>query len=199
MSDQQVRDEVMTLFAAGHETTMNSLCWTFYLLSEYPAVRRKLEEELARVLGGRAPTVDDAPNLVYTDMVIKESMRLFPPAWTIGRRAVADFEVEGFRLPAGQFFFLPQWVVHRSPEVWGADALVFRPERFDPQHPQEVPPFAYFPFGGGPRICIGMPFAQMEARLLLAMIAQRYRLRGSPASASSPSPTSQSGPSTAFK
>lgn len=180
MSDQQLRDEVMTLFAAGHETTMNSLCWTFYLLSEYPAVRRRLEEELARVLGGRAPTVDDAPNLVYTDMVIKESMRLFPPAWTIGRRAVADFEVEGFRLPAGQFFFLPQWVVHRSPEVWGADALVFRPERFDPQRPQEVPPFAYFPFGGGPRICIGMPFAQMEARLLLAMIAQRFRLRVQP-------------------
>lgn len=180
MSDRQLRDEVMTLFAAGHETTMNALCWTFYLLSEYPSVRRKLEDELAHVLAGRTPTVDDVPNLVYTDMVIKEAMRLFPPAWTIGRRAVDDFEVEGYRLPAGQFFFLPQWVIHRSREVWGADALVFRPERFDPQRPQEVPPFAYFPFGGGPRICIGMPFAQMEARLLLAMIAQRFRLRVRP-------------------
>lgn len=180
MSDRQVRDEVMTLFAAGHETTMNALCWTFYLLSEYPSVRRKLEEELTRVLEGRAPTVEDVPNLVYTDMVIKEAMRLYPPAWTIGRRAVADFEVEGFVLPAGQFIFLPQWVVHRSQEVWGVDAQVFRPERFDPEHPQEVPPFAYFPFGGGPRICIGMPFAQMEARLLLAMIAQRFRLRVRP-------------------
>ena len=174
MTDKQVRDETMTFFAAGHETTANTLAWTFYLLSKNPDKWAALRAELDGVLHGRTPTVEDLAHLPYTDMVIKESMRLYPPAWAIGRRATADFEVEGYHLPAGQIVILSQWVMHRNPEIWGEDADLFQPERFDPLHPQEVPQFAYFPFGGGPRMCIGMPFAQMEARLLLATIAQRF-------------------------
>ncbi len=174
MTDQQMRDEVMTFFGAGHETTSNALAWSFYLLAKHPDKMAILREELARVLAGRAPTLDDLPKLVYTDMVIKESMRLYPPVWAIGRRAINAFDVEGYHLPAGQIVLMSQWVLHRMPEIWG-DPEVFRPERFDPSHPQDVPQFAYFPFGGGPRMCIGMPFAQMEARLLLAMIAQQYQ------------------------
>ncbi len=174
MTDKQVRDETMTFFAAGHETTANALSWAFYLLSEYPAAYAKLRAELDRVLGGRTPTVEDLPNLVYTDMVIKEAMRLYPPAWAIGRMASEDFTIGDYHLPKGQIVLMSQWVIQRRPDIWGADADHFKPERFDPTHPQEVPQFAYFPFGGGPRMCIGMPFAQMEARLLLATIAQHY-------------------------
>ncbi len=174
MTDKQVHDETMTFFAAGHETTANALMWTWYLLSQNPHVADRLHAELREVLDGRAPTVDDLPKLPYTDMVIKESMRLYPPAWAIGRRAVEDFEVEGYHLPAGQIVMLSQWVMHRAPEIWGADAAEFKPERFDLTHPQDVPQFAYFPFGGGPRMCIGMPFAQMEARLILATITQHF-------------------------
>lgn len=177
MTDQQVRDQTMTFFAAGHETTANSLAWTFYLLSNNYTAWDRLQAELAQVLGGRTPTLDDLPNLVYTDMIIKESMRLYPPAWVIGRRAAAACEIDGYQLPAGQVVMLPQYIIQRLPEIWGANADAFVPERFDPAHPQEVPQFAYFPFGGGLRMCIGMPFAQMEARLLLATIAQRHHPR----------------------
>ncbi len=177
LTDKQVRDETMTFFAAGHETTANALAWTFYLLALHPQAWATLREEWRRVLAGRAPTVDDLPALLYTDMVIKESMRLLPPVWTIGRTALKECDIDGYHLPAGQVILLSQWVIHRLPGIWGADALAFRPERFDPEHPQEVPQFAYFPFGGGPRMCIGMPFAQMEARLLLATIGQRFTPR----------------------
>jgi cytochrome P450 len=174
MSDKQVRDHTMTFFGAGHETTANALAWTFYLLGCHPLAWAELRAEWRRVLNGRIPTVSDLPALRYTDMVIKESMRILPPVWTIGRTAAEDCEIDGYRLPAGQIIMLPQWVIHRLPAIWGEDALAFRPERFDPEHPQDVPQFAYYPFGGGPRICIGMPFAQMEARLLLATIGQRF-------------------------
>jgi len=176
MTDQQVRDQIMTFFAAGHETTANTLSWTFYLLSQNPTVWQKLVDELAHVLGGRTPTMDDLANLPYTDMVLKESMRLYPPAWAMGRTAVEDFDLEGFHLPAGQIVMFPQWVIQRLPSIWGDNADQFVPERFDASHPQEIPQFAYYPFGGGPRMCIGMPFAQMESKLLLATIAQRYTL-----------------------
>ncbi|GAC1378826.1 MAG: cytochrome P450 [Ktedonobacteraceae bacterium] len=173
LSDTQVRDHIMTFVAAGHETTANALTWTFYLLAEYPEVREKLLNELQTVLAGRAPTGDDIANLPYTEWVLNESMRLYPPAWTQGRRAVEAFELDGYYLPAGTMVMFSQWVIHRLPDIWG-DPDVFRPERWDPVNGQKVLPWSYFPFGGGPRICIGMPFAQLEAKLLLATILQQY-------------------------
>lgn len=173
MTDQQIRDQAMTFFAAGHETTANALTWTFYLLSEHPDVRAKLLGELAAVLDGRDPTVEDLPNLPYLDWVVTESMRLYPPAWAQGRRASEAFALEGYTFPAGTMVMLSQWVLHHLPEIWG-DPEAFRPERWEPERGQKVPPGAYFPFGGGPRMCIGMPFAQLEARLLLATMLQHY-------------------------
>jgi len=173
MTDKQIRDETMTLFAAGHETTANALAWTFYLLSEHPIVSTKLAAELHTVLRGRPASVDDLPNLPYLDSVVTESMRLYPPAWTQGRRGIEAFELDGYHFPAGTTVMFSQWVVHRLPDIWG-DPDAFRPERWGPKNESKVPPGAYFPFGAGPRMCIGMPFAQLEARLLLAMILQRY-------------------------
>jgi cytochrome P450 len=171
MSDLEIRDQAMTLIAAGHETTSNALAWTFYLLSQNPEKYDLLRAELDRVLGGRTPTVDDLPKLAYLDWVIKESMRVYPPAWTLNRRALEPFELEGYTFPAGTRVVFSQWVIHHLPDVWG-DPDVFRPERWDPASEQKLPKGAYFPFGAGPRICIGMPLADMEARLVLATILQ---------------------------
>ena len=171
MSDKQVHDQVLTFVAAGHETAQNTLSWTFCLLSRHPQVMRKVQEELREALNGRAPTVEDLPKLPYLEAVINESWRFYPPAWTQGRRAVEDFEMDGYRFPAGSVLMVSQWVLHNLPDIWG-DPEVFRPERWLEE--QNIPQGAYFPFGAGPRICIGMPFAQMEARLLLATILQRY-------------------------
>jgi cytochrome P450 len=176
LSDTQVRDHTMTFVAAGHETTANALTWTFYLLSEHPDVCEKLLAELKTVLNGRVPTVEDLPKLPYLEWVLNESMRLYPPAWTQGRRATEAFDLDGVHFPAGTMLMFSQWVIHRLPDIWG-DPEVFRPERWDPVNGQKVPPWSYFPFGGGPRICIGMPFAQLEAKLLLATILQRYTPR----------------------
>jgi cytochrome P450 len=173
MSDRQVRDQTMTLFAAGHETTANALAWTFYLLSLTPRVLEKLRVELRDVVDERLPGLDDLPRLTYLDWVVTESMRYYPPAWTVGRRAIEAFDLAGYHFPAGTVAMISQWVIHHLPDVWG-DPEVFRPERWDPAHGQAVPAGAYFPFGAGPRMCIGMPFAQQEARLLLATILQRY-------------------------
>lgn len=173
MTDVQVRDQTMTLIAAGHETTSNALAWTLYLLSEHSAVRQQLLAELATVLAGRTPTLDDLPRLPYLDGVLNESMRLYPPAWVISRTALEPFERDGYAFPAGTRVLFSQWVIHRLPEVWG-DPEQFRPERWDPENGQKPAPGAYFPFGGGPRMCIGMPFAQLEMRLLLATILQRF-------------------------
>lgn len=176
MDDVQLRDELMTLFLAGHETTANALTWTCYLLSQNPHVEQTLLAELDHVLAGRPPSLDDLPRLPYTEMVIKESLRLYPPAWGIGRRAVQDFEIGGFRIPAGTNVFILQWLVHRDPRFF-PEPLRFDPERWrvDPVRAGRIPRFAYFPFGGGPRVCIGAGFAMMEATLLLATIAQGYR------------------------
>lgn len=173
MTDVQVRDQTMTLFAAGHETTANALSWTFYLLSENPQARATLQAELARVLAGRDPAVDDLPNLPYLEWVMNESLRMYPPAWTQGRRAREAFDLAGYTFPAGTVVMFSQWVLHHLPDIWG-DPETFRPERWDPAREQKVPQGAYFPFGAGPRMCIGAPFAQLEARLLLATILQRF-------------------------
>ena len=175
MTDRQLRDEVMTLFLAGHETTANALSWTLWLLSLNPEVERELTEELARVLDGRPPTMSDLPDLPCVERVVKESMRLYPPAWVVGREAIAECEVGGYRMPAGTTALMSQWVMHRDPHYHE------NPERFDPdrwtaEYAKALPRFAYFPFGGGPRQCIGAGFAMAEACLILATVAQRFRL-----------------------
>jgi len=179
MTDKQIRDQLMTIFGAGHDTTATSLTWTFYLLSEHPHVRKKLLTELHTVLAGRDPTLEDLPNLPYLEWVINESMRMYPPVWQQGRRAVDAFDLAGYHFPAGMRVMFLEWVTHYLPDVWG-DPDVFRPERWDPESGQKLPPGAYFPFGGGQRMCIGMSFALLEAKLTLATILQRYTPRLAP-------------------
>ena len=176
MTDTQLRDEVMTLFAAGHETTAVALTWTLYLLSRHPEIERKLHDEVDRVLGEGETTFADLEHLTYTRMVIEEAMRLFPPAFALNRELLADDEVGGHLIRAGSMVTISPYVTHRNPRLW-KDPLRFDPERFTPDRIKERHRFAYFPFGGGPRICIGNGFAMMEARLILATIARAYRLR----------------------
>jgi cytochrome P450 len=177
MSDGQVRDEAMTLFLAGHETTAIALSWACYLIAQDPHIEAKLAEELQTVLGGRVPTPEDLPRLRYTEMVLKETMRLYPAVWGIGRRALQDCELGGYRVPAGSNIFILQWRTQRDPRFF-PDPERFNPERWreDPVRSGKIPRFAYFPFGGGPRVCVGASFAMMEATLLLAMIQQRFHL-----------------------
>ena len=179
MTDRQLRDESITIFLAGHETTANALSWTWMLLAQNPNVESKLHEELDRVLGGREPTVEDLPNLRYTGQVITESMRLYPPAWGMARVAIDNTEIAGYPIPKGCGVSLAQWVVHRDPR-WFDAPLEFRPERWEGDLLKRLPRFAYFPFGGGPRQCIGNNFAVMEASLLLATLAQQFRISLTP-------------------
>jgi cytochrome P450 len=176
MTDQQLRDELMTSFLAGHETTALALTWTWYLLARNPEVEAKLAAELEEVLGGREPKADDMPRLPFAEWVIRESMRLYPPAWGIGREAVRDCEIGGYHVPAGMQIFGFQWVVQRDPR-WFEEPERFRPERWGEESAARLPKYAYFPFGGGPRQCIGNYFATMEAVLILSTVAQRFRLR----------------------
>ena len=176
MSDKQLRDEVMTLLLAGHETTANALSWTWYLLAQHPRVETKLLAELDEVLGGRAPTMDDLPRLAYTEQIVKESMRLYPPAYTVGREAIEDTQIGNFKVPRGTTVFMSQWVVHHD-NRWYDEPEKFAPERWTAEFERTRPKYAYFPFGGGPRVCIGNTFAMIEATLLVAAIAQRYRFR----------------------
>jgi cytochrome P450 len=175
MSDRQVRDEVMTLFIAGHETTANAITWAFYLLAQHPDVEARLQAELSEVLGRRSPTVEDVPALKYTRMVLSEAMRLYPPAWIMSRLALAEDEIGGYRIPAQSPILISQWAMHRHPAYWN-EPLCFNPERFNPDGPlvKQRPRYAYFPFGGGPRLCIGEQFAWMEGILLVATLAQRF-------------------------
>ncbi len=177
MSDAQLRDEVMTLFLAGHETTAIALSWACYLVAQNPEIEAKLAEELQAVLGGRVPAPEDLPRLRYTEMVIKEAMRLYPAVWGIGRRAIEECELGGYRVPAGSNIFILQWRTQRDPRFF-PDPERFDPERWreDPVRSGKIPRFAYFPFGGGPRVCVGASFAMMEVTLLLAMIQQRFHL-----------------------
>ena len=179
MSDQLLRDEVMTLFMAGHETTANTLAWAWLLLARHPEVEAQLHAELDEVLGGRPPTVADLPRLAYTERVVTETLRVYPTVWTLGREATEPVELGGYRIPAGMTIFMPQWVIHRDAR-WYDDPQAFRPDRWADGLMQRIPRYAYFPFGGGPRICIGNNFAMMEATLILATIAQRYRLSLAP-------------------
>jgi cytochrome P450 len=179
MSDRQLRDEVMTFLLAGHETTALALSWTWHLLGQNAEAEQKLHEELDRVLRLRAPEFSDLPKLPYAEFVIKESMRLYPPAWSVARTVVSEFELRGYRIPAGANVVMSQWVMHRDPRYF-VDAEKFDPDRWLPERSQKLPRFAYFPFGGGPRQCIGASFAMMEATLLLASIAQRFRFSAVP-------------------
>ena len=179
MTAKEVRDQVVTIFMAGHETTSQALSWTWYLLSQHPAAEAKLHEELAAVLGGRTPRYEDIAKLRYARMVIEESMRLYPPAHTISRSPIAADEILGHRIPPRAEVLIVPWLLHRKPSLW-ENPDRFDPERFAPEHAAARPRFAYIPFGGGPRICIGAAFAMAEATLILATIAQRYRLRLKP-------------------
>jgi cytochrome P450 len=179
MTAKEVRDQVVTIFMAGHETTAQALAWTWYLLSQHPAAEAKLHDELTSVLGGRTPRHEDLTDLPYTRMVIEESMRLYPPAHTMARQPIVADEVLGQRIPAGAAVLIVPWLLHRKPSLWDNPGR-FEPERFSAERAAARPRFSYIPFGAGPRICIGATFAMAEAMLILATIAQRYRLNLKP-------------------
>jgi cytochrome P450 len=174
MTDQQLRDEAMTLFLAGHETTALTLAWAWACLAQSPEAAVKLAAEVDAVVGDRLPTADDLPQLRYTEQVVIETLRLYPPAYVFGREALDDCEIGGYRLPKGMTVLMSQWVVHRD-QRWFDQPEKFRPERWADGLAQRIPKYAYFPFGGGPRLCIGNTFAMMESVLALATIAQKYR------------------------
>ncbi len=174
MSDRQLRDEAMTLYLAGHETTALALAWTWYLLSQHPRVEEKLANEWGRVLNGRAPGADDLAALPYTAAVIAESMRLYPPVYALGREATTDLELGGYRVKRGYTVLMSQWVNHRDPKYF-PEPERFSPERWEDGLEKRLPRFAYYPFGGGQRMCVGSHFANVEAAIVLAIVGQKYR------------------------
>jgi cytochrome P450 len=175
MSDQQLRDEMMTLFLAGHETTANALTWTWYLLARHPEAEAKLLEELQHMLQGRTPVASDLPKLPYTEMIVREAIRLYPPAPGVAREPTEDVTIGGYDVPAGSLVTVNIYALQRDPRFF-PDPDRFDPERFRPGWEDQIPRYAYLPFGGGPRVCIGNGFAMMEARLVLATVAQRCKL-----------------------
>lgn len=179
MSDRQLRDEVMTLFLAGHETTALTLAWSWYLLGKHPEAEQKFHAELDEVLSGRAPTMADLPRLKFTEQIAKECMRLYPPAFGLGREAIHDCEIGGYRVPKGTQVFMFQWATQRDARFYD-QPNEFRPERWTEGFIEHLPKYAYFPFGGGPRVCIGASFATMEIILCLATIGQKFRLEIDP-------------------
>ena len=176
MTDEQVRDEVITLFAAGHETTAVAVTWTWYLLATHPDIQARFHAELDEVLEGRNPTPEDLPKLPFTERILTESMRLYPPIWSTGRMTFEPITLGGYDIPAGAILIAPQLVIHRDPR-WFEAPLEFRPDRWTPEFKEKLPRFAYYPFGGGPRLCIGEGFAWMEAMLILAQQGQRWAMR----------------------
>jgi cytochrome P450 len=175
MTDRQAEDEAVTLLLAGYETIANALVWTMYLLARYPEVQTKMSKDIAHVLGGRPPGVDDLPKLAALERVVKESLRLYPPAYFYSREAAEEAEVGGYRVPRGSLVHFVPYLVHRDPR-WFEQPAAFLPDRFLPEREAQLPPFAYFPFGGGPHVCIGKAFAMMEAVLILATTLQRFLL-----------------------
>ncbi|BCL78726.1 cytochrome P450 [Ktedonobacteria bacterium brp13] len=176
LTDTQIRDHIMTFVAAGHETSSNTLVWAFYLLAQNMNEYEKLYLELQSQLQGQPPTLANLPMMPYTDWVISETLRLYPPAYLIGRRAREAFTLDEYTLPAKTFVLISKWILHRRPDLWEA-ADTFQPERWQPENAKNIVPWSYIPFGAGPRMCIGMPFAQLEMRLLLATILQRFKFR----------------------
>lgn len=187
MTDLQLRDEAMTIFLAGHETTANALTWAWYLLSQHAEVEARLHAEVDSVLGGRTATSDDVARLRYSEMVFAEAMRLYPPAWTIGRRALADYKLDKYTIPADAIILMSQYVMHHDARYY-PDPFKFDPERWTTEAQAARPKFSYFPFGGGPRVCIGEGFAWMEGVLLIATLAQRWRMRLAPGQRVEPKP-----------
>jgi cytochrome P450 len=180
MTDEQARDEAMVLFLAGHDTTAAALAWVSYLLARHPEVQRRLAAEVRTVLGGREPTADDVARLPYTEAVLKETLRLYPPAWIwFAREAVEDVELGGFTIPRGGIVYVTPWVTQRDPR-WFPEPARFNPDRFTPGHTAALPPCAYFPFGAGPRVCVGNAFAMTEMVLVMACLAQRFHLALAP-------------------
>jgi len=176
MSDEQLRDELMTLFLAGHETTANALAWTWYLLSQNPEAESRLHAELDRVLDGKLPSVEDVPRLDYVERVLTESMRCYPPVWVMGRRALGSYKVGEYTIPAGSIVLMSQYLMHHN-ELYYPEPFKFDPERWLPEARAARPKYSYFPFGGGPRLCIGEQFAWMEGILIIATLGQRWKLR----------------------
>lgn len=176
MTDQQLRDEALTIFLAGHETTANALTWTWYLISQHPGVEARLHAEIDSAIGDRAPVYEDLPSLPYTRMVLAESMRLYPPAWAIGRRALEPFEARAYTIPKRSVVLMSQYIVHRLPQYFPSPER-FDPERWTPEAQAIRPRFSYFPFGGGTRVCIGEQFAWMEGILLMAALARKWKMR----------------------
>jgi cytochrome P450 len=175
MTDRQIRDELLTMIQAGNDTVADALSWTWYLMAKHPEVRQKVELEVDSTLGGRPPRFEDLPALEYTNRVIMESMRLYPPGWVFGRTAVEEDVIGGYRIPPKALVVVSPYVTHRLPDLW-EDPETFDPDRFLPERSQGRPRFAYFPFSGGPRQCIGASMAMLEAQMIIAMAAQRYRL-----------------------
>ena len=176
LSLQQVHDEALTMMMAGHETIAAALTWTWHLLAQHPDVERRFHAELDGVLGADLPTFEHVGKLPYTQMILEEALRLYPPAWMFGRKAIADDEIRGYHIPANSMIFISPYCIHRHPDFW-ENPEVFDPGRFSPERFASRQPFAYFPFSGRARLCIGNMFALMEAKLILATIGQRYRLR----------------------
>jgi enediyne biosynthesis protein E7 len=187
MSESQIRDEVLTLLLAGHETTANTLSWTFYLLARHPEVAAALHDEYRGVLAGHTPAMNDLAQLPYGRMVVEESMRLYPPAWSVGRHALAEDEIGGYVIPKGAYVLLFQSVTHRHPDFW-EQSNAFDPQRFSSERAAGRHKYAYFPFGGGPRLCIGNQFALTEAQLILATILSRFQMRLTPNATVVPEP-----------
>lgn len=176
-SDKQIRDEIITFFIAGQETTSNSLCWTYYLLSQNPEYEELLLKEIDKVPGERPPTIDNINQLGIAENIFREALRMYPPAWVVARRATEDYEINGYTIPANSDIYMSQYVVHHDSRFFEYP-YKFRPDRWDAE--SKLPRFAYFPFGGGPRRCIGEPFAYMEAVLIIAVISRKWKLELQP-------------------